>query len=80
MDGFAFLEHIEQAGKPLESPIVVLTAKTMTEDERSFLIERTMLVLSKSVHPLGSLGRALAMIASRGGASANTETGSPSSA
>jgi hypothetical protein len=44
-------------------PVVVLTAKELTPDERAFLAERTLLVLSKSAQPIGRLGSALAAIA-----------------
>jgi hypothetical protein len=38
----------------------------LTEEERIFLAERTILILSKSAQPIGSLGQALAAIAERG--------------
>jgi hypothetical protein len=46
----------------------VLTAKDLSEKERVFLAERTILVLSKSAQPIGSIGNALAAIAERGAA------------
>jgi signal transduction histidine kinase/CheY-like chemotaxis protein len=64
--GFEFLEKIKKVEKLDGVPIVVLTAKDLTEAERSFLAERTMLVLSKSGQPIGSLGVALAALARRG--------------
>jgi PAS domain S-box-containing protein len=70
VDGFEFLDHIRERDDWTEIPIVVLTAKVLTEDERRFLAERTMLILSKSAQPIGSLGRALAAIAERGAAAA----------
>ena len=45
---------------------MVLTAKDLTESERSFLAERTILVLSKNAQPINTLGKALSAIASRG--------------
>jgi signal transduction histidine kinase/CheY-like chemotaxis protein len=66
MDGFEFLEKMREDRDLLEVPVVVLTAKELTEDERSFLAERTMLVLTKSAQPIGHLGAALAAIARRG--------------
>jgi hypothetical protein len=42
---------------------VVLTAKELTGQERAFLAERTILILSKSAQPIGSLGAALAALA-----------------
>lgn len=65
MDGFEFLEKIRGAGGLDEVPIVVLTAKTLTERERDFLAERTLLVLSKTGQPIGSLGAALSALARR---------------
>ena len=44
----------------VDLPIVVLTAKELTDNERSFLAERTLLVLSKSAQPISKLGFALA--------------------
>jgi PAS domain S-box-containing protein len=66
MDGFEFLERMRESEPPLDVPVVVLTAKAITQDERIFLAERTILVLSKGAQPIGSLGHALAAIAERG--------------
>jgi CheY-like chemotaxis protein len=66
VDGFEFLQQMRQEPKWTDVPVIVLTAKTLTEEERVFLAERTMLILSKSAQPIGSLGRALATIAERG--------------
>jgi signal transduction histidine kinase/DNA-binding response OmpR family regulator len=65
MDGFEFLERFRQDEDLVDVPVVVLTAKMLTEDERILLAERTMLVLSKNAQPIGSLGHALAAIAGR---------------
>ncbi len=65
MDGFAFLEKIRDDEELREVPVVVLTAKELTDGERAFLAERTILVLSKSAQPIASLGTALSAIASR---------------
>jgi signal transduction histidine kinase/CheY-like chemotaxis protein len=65
MDGFEFLEHVRQNPQFVDLPIVVLTAKDLTDNERSFLAERTLLVLSKSAQPISKLGYALAAIAGR---------------
>jgi hypothetical protein len=46
-------------------PVVILTAKELTDNERGFLAERTLLVLSKGAQPISKLGYALAAIASR---------------
>ena len=66
MDGFEFLEKIRKVERWSDIPTVVLTAKDLSERERSFLAERTLLVLSKSGQPIGSLGAALSVLARRG--------------
>jgi PAS domain S-box-containing protein len=65
MDGFEFLERTRQNPDYVDLPIVVLTAKELTDNERSYLAERTLLVLSKSAQPISKLGFALAAIAGR---------------
>jgi PAS domain S-box-containing protein len=65
MDGFEFLDHVRDNPAFFDLPIVVLTAKELTDNERSFLAERTILVLSKSAQPINKLGFALAAIAGR---------------
>ena len=63
VDGFEFLDRLRGEPQLVDVPVVVLTAKVLTESERLFLAERTMLILSKSVQPIETLGRALATIA-----------------
>ena len=63
MDGFEFLDRVRADKALREVPIVVLTAKDLGESERAFLAERTILILSKSAQPIGSLGAALAALA-----------------
>jgi CheY-like chemotaxis protein len=63
MDGFAFLEEIGRDEDLNQIPVVILTAKELTVDERAFLAERTLLVLSKSAQPISQLGSALSVIA-----------------
>ncbi|MCK9914417.1 response regulator [Microbacteriaceae bacterium K1510] len=65
MDGFEFLQKVRDMPRLAGLPIVVLTAKDLTESERSFLAENTLLVLSKSAQPIGALGQALARIVGR---------------
>jgi CheY-like chemotaxis protein len=65
VDGFEFLEKIRAQQEFGDVPVVVLTAKELSEAERNFLAERTLLVLSKSAQPIGSLGAALSAIAHR---------------
>jgi len=68
IDGFEFLERMRKREDGHDVPVVVLTAKDLSEKERIFLAERTILVLSKSAQPIGSIGNALAAIAERGAA------------
>ena len=63
VDGFEFLNRIRDDDKLVDVPVVVLSAKELTAEERAFLAERTLLVLSKSAQPIGSLGSALSAIA-----------------
>jgi len=65
MDGFEFLRRVRDIPDVSGLPIVVLTAKDLTEDERNFLAENTLLILSKSAQPIGTLGSALAAIVGR---------------
>ncbi|WGD31521.1 response regulator [Ancylobacter sp. WKF20] len=64
MDGFEFLSHVRADERFGDLPIVVLTAKELTAEEREFLARNTLLILNKSAQPIGSLGSALATIAS----------------
>jgi CheY-like chemotaxis protein len=65
MDGFQFLERLRDNPTPIDVPIVVLTAKDLSTEERAYLAERTVLVLGKSAQPITSLGTALAAIATQ---------------
>jgi signal transduction histidine kinase/CheY-like chemotaxis protein len=63
MDGFEFLERVRANPATSHVPIVVLTAKDLTDTERRLINERTLLVLTKGAQPLSSLGSALSAIA-----------------
>jgi signal transduction histidine kinase/CheY-like chemotaxis protein len=63
MDGLEFINRIQDQGKLVDVPIVVLTAKELSAQERAFLAERTLLILSKGAQPIGSLGSTLSAIA-----------------
>jgi CheY-like chemotaxis protein len=65
MDGFQFLESLRDDPDRIKLPIVVLTAKELTAEERAFLVERTVLVLGKSAQPISNLGTVLAAIATQ---------------
>jgi CheY-like chemotaxis protein len=77
MDGFQFLDHIRANAERRELPIVVLTAKDLTPEERAFLAERTILVLGKSAQPINSLGAALVAIATQRHAAAGPDAVAP---
>ncbi|MBS9476132.1 response regulator [Ancylobacter radicis] len=64
MDGFEFLTRVRTDARFADLPIVVLTAKELTSEEREFLARNTLLILNKSAQPIGTLGSALASIAS----------------
>ncbi len=64
MDGFEFLARVRADKRFADLPIVVLTAKELSTEEREFLARNTLLILNKSAQPIGSLGSALAAIAS----------------
>jgi PAS domain S-box-containing protein len=66
MDGFEFLQRVRDIPDFIDLPIVILTAKDLSDSERNFLAENTLLILSKSAQPIGTLGSALAAIAGRG--------------
>ncbi len=63
MDGFEFLERVRNNPATAQVPIVVLTAKDLTDAERRLINERTLLILTKGAQPLSSLGSALSAIA-----------------
>lgn len=63
MDGFEFLEKVKEISSLQRVPIVVLTAKDLTDAERNTINARTMLVLTKGAQPLSSLGSALSVMA-----------------
>jgi CheY-like chemotaxis protein len=65
MDGFEFLEKVKEISTLQRVPIVVLTAKDLTDAERNTINQRTMLVLTKGAQPLSSLGSALSVMARR---------------
>jgi CheY-like chemotaxis protein len=65
MDGFEFLDRCQAEGILDSVPVVVLTARELSEEERAFLAQRTMLILTKGAQPISSLGAALSAIARR---------------
>jgi CheY-like chemotaxis protein len=75
MDGFEFLDRVRAQPEFAELPIVVLTAKELADEERTFLAENTLLILSKSAQPIGTLGSALVAIAGRRASQADKARG-----
>lgn len=63
MDGFEFLDRAKDMKELQRVPVVVLTAKELSEAERRIVNQRTMLVLTKGAQPLTTLGAALSGIA-----------------
>lgn len=57
MDGFAFLTQLRSGGAGSEIPVLVLTAKELSEDEQRFLAARTETVISKDDAGLQGLVR-----------------------
>jgi CheY-like chemotaxis protein len=66
MDGFEFLAQLRSRPQSADLPIVVLTAKDLSESERGYLARNTLLILNKSAQPIETLGSALAAIAEGG--------------
>ncbi|MCG8602470.1 MAG: response regulator [Verrucomicrobiales bacterium] len=55
MDGFEFLEHLEEDEHLRSIPVIVLSGKDPSEAERDFLNERVGVVLKKGRHSAGDL-------------------------
>ena len=53
MDGFHFVEKIRSMEKYKETPIIVLTAKTLNNEERKFLLQKNVHLLGKPFEPQG---------------------------
>lgn len=49
MDGFAVLEHLDRAPDTRDIPVIIITAKDLTSDERDYLNNRVGSLLSKGV-------------------------------
>jgi CheY-like chemotaxis protein len=70
VDGFAFLDSIRSDPALADLAVVVLTAKELTAEEKSFLAERTMHVFTKGGRSIDNLGRTLATMIRRESAAA----------
>jgi CheY-like chemotaxis protein len=62
VDGFGTLDAIRSDPDLADLPVVILTAKDLTEAERTFLRERATQVFSKGAQSVDSLGEVLAGI------------------
>ena len=49
-DGFEVLEHLQREPETRSIPVIVLTARRLSEEERSVLTERAVLLLEKSAY------------------------------
>ncbi len=70
IDGFGFLDAIRADPALADLPVVVLTAKELTAEEKAALAERTMHVFSKGAQSVDSFGRTLATMIRRESAAA----------
>jgi CheY-like chemotaxis protein len=70
VDGFGFLDAIRVDPTLADLPVVVLTAKELTSEEKAALAERTMHVFSKGAQSVDSFGRTLATMIRRESAAA----------
>ena len=59
MDGFAFLEAIKEKVPSRHIPVVVLTAKDLSAEEKQLLSGRTAQVLAKADTSSGDLAEAI---------------------
>jgi PAS domain S-box-containing protein len=66
MDGMDFLQRVRGRTELADLPVIVLTAKDLTDEERAFLARNTLLILSKAAQPIATLGSALSAIARTG--------------
>jgi CheY-like chemotaxis protein len=62
VDGFAFLDAVRADPLNADLPVVVLTAKDLSEEEKAYLAERSTRVFTKGAQSIESLGKVLATI------------------
>ncbi|MGH3035506.1 MAG: response regulator [Gaiellaceae bacterium] len=55
VDGFDVLEHLQQDPETRSIPVIVLTARRLSADERTLLNERAISLLEKSAYSAGEL-------------------------
>lgn len=53
LDGFQLIRHIRGQDNYKETPIIVLTAKTLSDEERKFLLQNNAHVMFKPFEPQG---------------------------
>jgi CheY-like chemotaxis protein len=64
VDGFGFLDAVRADPSLAELPVVILTAKELSEAERAYLADRATHVFSKGAQSVDSLGKVLATLVS----------------
>lgn len=53
IDGFQVIELVREDSSHNQTPIVVLTAKTLTDEERKFLLQNNAYIMMKPFEPQG---------------------------
>ncbi|MBF0106804.1 MAG: response regulator [Deltaproteobacteria bacterium] len=53
MNGFELIKHIRGRDSYKETPIIVLTAKTLNDEERKFMLQNNIHLLIKPFEPQG---------------------------
>lgn len=53
IDGFQVIEQVREDSQHDNTPIVVLTAKTLTDEERKFLLQNNAHIMMKPFEPQG---------------------------
>ena len=77
VDGFAVIDELRSDATTAGPPIVVLTAKSLTPEDRSRLAGRISFVAEKAGIDLASLARRLAEVAAAGGSGVPYQGGVP---
>jgi CheY-like chemotaxis protein len=59
MDGFEFVEHLRHGGSAVDVPIIVITAKELTEEDRQRLNHSVKRILQKGAHTQAEILKAI---------------------
>src|SRR5262249_20375770 len=79
LDGFAFLAELRRDARRRDVPVVVLTAKDLTDDDRRRLNGRVERVVRKGADDAGRLlGEVRRLLAAGAGQRSGTASGTPS--